>query len=98
MSEQYRVRRNAFAVLTIVWLLIGVCIVTSAYWLVFYDTNRIEEGCDDSLTDVACNEDAAENIGSTTVVLGLFVLLVYVPFLFAFAYQAWRFHQMWTSV
>lgn len=94
MSEEYRARRNAYGILMIVWLFVGICIFTSAYGLVFYDTNRVEEGCDDSLIDVACNEDAARNIGSTTIVMGLFALLVYLPFLFGFAFQTWRLQRL----
>ena len=98
MTDQYRARRNAYALVMIVWLFVGICIFTAAYGLVFYDTNRVDEGCDASLTDVACNEDAARNISSTTIIMGLFGLLVYLPFLFGFAFQTWRFQRLADSV
>lgn len=97
MNERYRARRNAFGFMTIVWLIVGVCMVTSSYAVVFYDSWN-EEGCDGSLLNIACNEDAADNIGSTTIVIGLFILLVYLPLLFGFAFQTWRFHRMLSAV
>ena len=92
MSEAYRARRNAYGIMTIVWLVVGVCIVTSSYAVVFYD-NWNEEGCDGSLLNVACNDDASKSLGATTIVIGLFTLLVYLPLLFGFVFQTWRFHR-----